>query len=120
MNKPFIPHRLLLPDGATPHITDLSPGDQLQVHCERTQTWLPQQPILGYALTPDGLCLYLPGTMPSAFRTSADYVFGFVQEEWFGPVPDTLAEILLSEYAFGHVLLYRAAGQQQLPFMRAA
>lgn len=113
-------HQLLLPEGATPNITAPVAGDLLQVRCDQTGSWLPKQPVLGYALTPDGLCLFLPGTISSELRTSTDFGFGFVQEEWFGPIPATLSEIMLDEYAFGHVLLYRAKGQQQLPFMRAA
>lgn len=120
MRKSSRPPFLLLPEGATATITEPSAGDSLQIRCEESGAWPPQQPILGFALTPDGLALYLPGTMASQFRTSADFVFGFVQEEWFGPVPATITEIMVDEYAYGHLLLYRAAGEQELPLLRVA
>jgi hypothetical protein len=39
------PHRLLLPEDATPHITEPSAGDPLYVRCDSTGSWLPKQPI---------------------------------------------------------------------------
>jgi len=112
--------RLLLPEGATAALAEPSAGDELQLRCERTGTYLPRQPILGYARTPDGLCYYLPGSTASQLRTSLEFGLGFAEETWFGPVPATLTEIMVDEYAYGHLLLYPINKQEALPRLRVA
>ncbi len=120
MKKSTTKLRLLLPADAKKKITIPQPGDQVQLRYADSLELGRKQHILGYAQTPDGLTLYVAGSTSSALRTSKEFGPGFVQEKWFRDMPVTIGEILVEDYAKGHILLYPAAERKALPLMRVA
>ncbi|KUG06908.1 hypothetical protein [Solirubrum puertoriconensis] len=114
MKKSQSARRLLLPEGPTTTLSQPSLGDQLAVRCDSTGLLLPAQPLLGYARTPDGLCLYVPGHTAAKLRTAAEHAPAFVQEVFFGDAPTHLTEVVVDDYAAGDLVFFPTAAQLTL------
>ncbi|WP_045689427.1 hypothetical protein [Hymenobacter sp. AT01-02] len=112
--------RLLLPDGAQIAIAFPEARSHLQRRCPETGFLLEKQLIIGYATTPDGLMVYVPGEVSIHLRAATEYASVFVQEQWFGSAPATLEEIRVEDYAVGDLLYYPCADQVTLRFLRTA